>query len=160
LAEYFKKQHAHVLRDIKSLDCDLDFRLSNFGESYYINAQNKRQPEYVVTQDGFTLVAMGFTGTIETVTEKYYQRTHQIIEQHGKTVVSGRDIYDLLKSQTVFATWASRCLAYCFIKDVDYHPYSNLGSDILPFSTAINIRPIHPGTSNCGRWALGQPLRK
>lgn len=62
VAETFEKQHAHVLRDIKELECSEEFRLSNFGESEYINAQNHRQPMYYITRDGFTLLAMGYTG--------------------------------------------------------------------------------------------------
>lgn len=30
--------------------------------SSYINAQNKKQPMYLVTRDGFTLLVMGYTG--------------------------------------------------------------------------------------------------
>ena len=33
VAEYFGKDHAHVLRDIKDLDCSQEFRESNFGFS-------------------------------------------------------------------------------------------------------------------------------
>ncbi|MDO4170310.1 MAG: Rha family transcriptional regulator [Lachnospiraceae bacterium] len=62
VAETFGKQHAHVLRDIKELECSNEFRQSNFGESSYINSQNKRQPMYLITRDGFTLLVMGYTG--------------------------------------------------------------------------------------------------
>ncbi len=62
VADTFGKRHDHVLRDIKELGCSEKFRLSNFGESSYINLQNKRQPMYVMTRDGFTLLAMGYTG--------------------------------------------------------------------------------------------------
>lgn len=62
IAETFEKRHDHVIRDIRELECSEEFRLSNFGESSYINAQNKKQPMYYVTRDGFTLLAMGYTG--------------------------------------------------------------------------------------------------
>lgn len=62
VAETFGKQHAHVLRDIKELECSEEFRLSNFGESSYINSQNKKQPMYYMTRDGFTILVMGYTG--------------------------------------------------------------------------------------------------
>lgn len=51
VAETFGKQHAHVLRDIKELECSEEFRLSNFGESSYINSQNKKQPMYYMTKE-------------------------------------------------------------------------------------------------------------
>lgn len=62
IAETFEKRHDHVIRDIRELDCSDGFRLSNFGESSYVNSQNKKQPMYYVTRDGFTLLAMGYTG--------------------------------------------------------------------------------------------------
>ena len=62
VAETFEKRHDHVLRDIKELGCSDEFRLSNFGESSYINSQNKKQTMYYITRDGFTLLAMGYTG--------------------------------------------------------------------------------------------------
>ena len=33
-----------------------------FYESTYVNSQNKKQPMYLMNRDGFTLLAMGFTG--------------------------------------------------------------------------------------------------
>ncbi len=62
VAETFGKEHYHVLRDIKELECSEEFRLSNFGESSYRNSQNKKQPMYYMTRDGFTLLVMGYTG--------------------------------------------------------------------------------------------------
>lgn len=62
VAETFGKRHDHALRDIKELECSEEFRLSNFGESSYINMQNKKQPMYLMTKDGFTLLVMGYTG--------------------------------------------------------------------------------------------------
>ena len=62
VAETFGKEHARVLRDIRDLDCSDEFRVGNFAESYYINTQNKKQPMYYITRDGFTLLVMGYTG--------------------------------------------------------------------------------------------------
>lgn len=53
---------ARVLRDIRELECSDEFRLGNFAESFYINSQNKKQPMYFITRDGFALLAMGYTG--------------------------------------------------------------------------------------------------
>lgn len=65
VAEYFGKEHKHVMRDIreKILPYVSDsFGQSNFGPSCYWNEQNKEQPMYILTRDGFTMVAMGYTG--------------------------------------------------------------------------------------------------
>ncbi len=53
VAETFGKEHKHVLRDIRELGCSKEFRLSNFGESSYTNAQNKKQPMFLMTRGGF-----------------------------------------------------------------------------------------------------------
>lgn len=62
VAEKFGKRHDNVLRDIENLECSPEFGRLNFEESSYINKQNKLQPEVLMTRDGFTFLAMGFTG--------------------------------------------------------------------------------------------------
>ncbi|MDW1149993.1 Rha family transcriptional regulator [Mannheimia haemolytica] len=62
VAEYFEKRHDNILRRLETLECSAEFSLLNFKESYYFNEQNKKQPMYLMTQDGFTLLLMGFTG--------------------------------------------------------------------------------------------------
>lgn len=62
VAEVFEKAHDKVLRDIRGLGCSDEFRLSNFGESTYINGQGREMPKYLITEQGFTLLAMGYTG--------------------------------------------------------------------------------------------------
>lgn len=62
VAETFGKRHDNVLKDIRGLECSGDFRLLNFEESYYINSQNKKQPMYYMTKDGFTILVMGYNG--------------------------------------------------------------------------------------------------
>lgn len=62
VAEVFEKEHKHVMRDIKALDCDTEFNQSNFGLVEYRDAKGEMRPEYLMTRDGFTLLAMGFTG--------------------------------------------------------------------------------------------------
>ena len=62
VAEEFGKRHDNVLRDIENLDCSKEFRLLNFEESTYLNEQNKKQPQYLMTKDGFTFLVMGYRG--------------------------------------------------------------------------------------------------
>jgi len=62
IAEYFGKEHKNVLRDIQGLGVPKDFRRLNFERTYYENGQSKRHPMYIITRDGFTILAMGFTG--------------------------------------------------------------------------------------------------
>jgi Rha family phage regulatory protein len=62
VAEVFGKGHDKVLRDIREMECSMEFRFANFGESTYLNSQNKEMPMYLMNQKGFTLLAMGYTG--------------------------------------------------------------------------------------------------
>ena len=66
VAETFEKEHFNVMRDIRDLLKQIgdSSKLNSplFEESTYINQQNKQQPMYLMNRDGFTLLAMGFTG--------------------------------------------------------------------------------------------------
>ena len=62
VAETFGREHKNVLRDIRELECSDEFRRLNFEQSEYTNKQNHGQPMYYMTRDGFTILAMGYTG--------------------------------------------------------------------------------------------------
>lgn len=65
VASYFEKRHDNVIRDIREKILPYvseQFGLLNFELSSYTNEQNKEQPMYILTRDGFTMVAMGYTG--------------------------------------------------------------------------------------------------
>lgn len=62
VAKRFKKHHRDVLRAIRNLGCSEEFRLRNFAQSSFINEQGKTYPCYLMTKDGFSMLAMGFTG--------------------------------------------------------------------------------------------------
>lgn len=62
VAESFEKNHADVMRSIKNLT-QQNCRVKNmFAESTYVNSRNQEQPMFYMNRDGFTLLAMGFTG--------------------------------------------------------------------------------------------------
>lgn len=66
VAETFGKEHRNVLRDIKKLiegGVLKNEQTPMFEETTYMSEQNKQiYPLYVMNQDGFTLLAMGFNG--------------------------------------------------------------------------------------------------
>jgi Rha family phage regulatory protein len=63
IAQHFNKAHRAVLLAIKNLLAQIVGEgLHNFMQSSYLNEQGKQQPMYRITRDGFTLLAMGFTG--------------------------------------------------------------------------------------------------
>lgn len=62
VAEYFHKRHDTVIRAIENLNCSEEFNRHNFAEITYTDSRGRKQPEYLMTKDGFTILAMGFTG--------------------------------------------------------------------------------------------------
>lgn len=62
IANNFSKRHDNVLRDIESIKKDV----LNFEEMFHKGATKdsygRSQPCYFMNRDGFTLLAMGFTG--------------------------------------------------------------------------------------------------
>lgn len=66
IAEHFGKQHKNVLQAIELIECSLEFRRLNFQPT----SANVPMPRggvrhikaYSITRDGFTFLAMGFTG--------------------------------------------------------------------------------------------------
>ena len=62
IAEHFSKEHNHILRDIGVLKKDV----SNFGQMFFEteipDSYGRPQRAYLMNRDGFTLLAMGFTG--------------------------------------------------------------------------------------------------
>ena len=62
IADTFGKEHKNVLKDIRDLECSEEFGRLNFEQTYYIDSFNRKQPMYYITRDGFTLLAMGYTG--------------------------------------------------------------------------------------------------
>ncbi|CAM4101422.1 Rha family transcriptional regulator [Paenibacillus alkaliterrae] len=62
VAETFGKDHSRVMRDIRELGCSEVFRVGNFAESVYLNQQGRETPKFLMTEQGFALLAMGYTG--------------------------------------------------------------------------------------------------
>src|SRR5699024_8595434 len=62
ISENFNKGHNHVLRDIRNLQKDV----SNFGQMFFETTEpdsyGRPRKIYLMNRDGFTLLAMGFTG--------------------------------------------------------------------------------------------------
>lgn len=62
VAKVFEKEHRNVLRDIENLDCSKSFTVLNFERSTYKDKSGKKNPEYILTKDGFTFLVMGYRG--------------------------------------------------------------------------------------------------
>lgn len=65
LAALFGKNHKEVLRDIRDKtlpNISEKFTERNFAPSDYKDSTGRVLPMYYLTRDGFTMVAMGYTG--------------------------------------------------------------------------------------------------
>ena len=85
VAEKFGKEHRRVMQDIRELGCSEEFRLHNFVQSSYINSQNKEMPMIIMTKDGFTLLAMGYTGDMAMKFKEEYIAAFNTMEQTLKS---------------------------------------------------------------------------
>ena len=66
VSNVFEKNHRDVLRSIKDLEIPEDYRERNFAPTFRDvpgpNGSLRKEPMYLITRDGFTILAMGFTG--------------------------------------------------------------------------------------------------
>lgn len=62
VAETFGKEHKRVMQDIREMDCSDEFRQHHFVLSSYTTIQKKELPRYLMTEQGFTFLVMGYTG--------------------------------------------------------------------------------------------------
>ena len=62
VSEYFGKNHRDVTHSIKELLTSAHFCAHLFIESEYPDTYGRMQPMYLMNRDGFSLLAMGFTG--------------------------------------------------------------------------------------------------
>ena len=62
LANVFGRAHYDVLKKIHNLQCSPEFTKGNFTASEYKDNSGRSLPSYHITKDGFSFLAMGFTG--------------------------------------------------------------------------------------------------
>lgn len=64
VADHFGKRHDHVLENIVAIGNQMSTPEFSglFYETFYVAKNGKRNPEYLMNRDGFSLLAMGFTG--------------------------------------------------------------------------------------------------
>lgn len=84
VAEHFRKNHKDVLRDIRVTieKCSHEFNERNFAPVEYTDAKGEKRPMYVLSKDGFMMVAMGYT-TPEAmaIKESYIARFNEMEER-------------------------------------------------------------------------------
>jgi len=107
VADVFDKQHAHVMRDIQDIIKDLsrigekDWE-NNFIESTYKDSYKRKQPEFLLTHDGFVLLTMGFSGKkalrfkIAYINE--FNKMESFIESRNIARMESRDLTDAIQA--------------------------------------------------------------
>lgn len=89
IAEVFNKEHQHVLRDIRTLMQGMS-KIGDtpfFEETTYIHEQNGQEyPMFVMNRDGFTLLAMGFTGEKALRFKLEYIKAFNMMEKECSTI--------------------------------------------------------------------------
>lgn len=101
VADLFEKNHQHVMEAVRKLIDDKsgyssEFRRSNFRQSSYKNSQNRTQPCYLMTRDGFTALAMGFTGPRANQFKELYIKRFNEMEEQIKYLQSLKDLHPQL----------------------------------------------------------------
>ncbi|MBQ6664104.1 MAG: Rha family transcriptional regulator [Synergistaceae bacterium] len=100
VAESFEKQHGHVLRDIQAIGLSksgdtpesvADFYKNNFVRTTYLDTQGKKQPMFIMTKNGFTLLVMGYTGERAMRFKVEYIQRFDAMEDFIKKYILARD---------------------------------------------------------------------
>jgi Rha family phage regulatory protein len=95
VAEFFKKDHSKILRDIKNILVFVPEATANFGLCDYIGENGQSYPMYKLNKTAFTLLAMGFTGAkatkfkldyIKAFDEMETQLANLIVKQEPKQI--------------------------------------------------------------------------
>lgn len=101
VAEFFEKQHKHVLRDIARITepksgLSENFINTNFKSDSYKDSTGRKLPCYFMTRDGFTMLVMGYSGQKAMKFKELYIRRFNEMECFIKTLVSARQEFPLL----------------------------------------------------------------
>ena len=101
VAQYFAKEHFHVLRDISRITdtksgLSENFTQSNFQRTYYQDSTGRKLPCNMMTRDGFTMLVMGYSGKKAMRFKELYIRRFIEMEQFIKILASARKEFPLL----------------------------------------------------------------
>lgn len=104
VAKKFEKDHQHILRDIRNLMEGMA-KIGDtpmFEETTYVHPQNGQiYPMFVMNRDGFTLLAMGFTGDKALRFKLDYIKAFNVMEETIKSP------HGILHDKMMAAKWAA-----------------------------------------------------
>ena len=101
VAQFFEKRHSHVIRDIQSITepkagLSEEFAELNFALSEYRDSTGRKLPCYLLTRDGFTILAMGYTGPKAMKFKEVYIKKFNEMEDFITTLISAREMFPIL----------------------------------------------------------------
>lgn len=147
VAEIFEKEHNIVMRSIRELGCDDDFSRCNFAQSTYMSDRGKEYPEYLMARDGFTLLAMGFTG------EKAMQWKIKYIEAFNKMEAELRNPFSIPKTLPEALRLAASLEEKRLVLEAKIEhdaPHTNLGKTITASHDCITVAEFVPIMKQAG----------
>jgi Rha family phage regulatory protein len=137
VAETFRKRHDHVLRDIENLDCSTEFKLPNFGETSYKDNMNRKQPEILMTKDGFTFLAMGYRGKKAAAFKEAYIKRFNEMDGFIKDVSTAKIEYPAFTAAVMLTHEEPK--HYHFSNEVDMINRIVLGMSAKKFKQMLSI---------------------
>ena len=100
VAESFGKQHKNVIQTIedKMSTAENSALLNMFSEGTYKASNGKQNKMYYMNRDGFTFIAMGFTGAkADTFKLKYIEAFNQLENEHKQHQIDTEELSPELK---------------------------------------------------------------
>lgn len=104
VAGHFEKRHADVLEAIRSIQSDMnnttEFSAMFCLSEYRAEKNNKRNPEYLMNKNGFSLLVMGFTGSKATAWKAAYIKAFnememELVKQRERAFGSSSEIFNI-----------------------------------------------------------------
>lgn len=85
VADVFQKQHKHVLDSIRNIEKDVPNFRQMFFETTLPDSYGREQKVFFMNRDGFTLLAMGFTGQDAMIWKLKYIEAFNLLEKAWNT---------------------------------------------------------------------------
>ena len=99
VAEHFEKEHKHVLESIRNLAAENSAAIF-FRETTYTD-RGKKYPMYEMDRDGFSLLAMGFTGEKALKWKLDYIKAFNAMESELKRIYTERQQWQIERDKGV-----------------------------------------------------------
>lgn len=101
IAKCFQKRHSDVLRDIENLKCSTEFAERNFALSDYKDSSGKTNKEYIITEDGFTILCMGYSGEKAMEFKEQYIAEFNVMRDELKRIYTERQQWQIERDKGV-----------------------------------------------------------